>query len=130
MNTSLSASASLAKHDSARKTFGVGDVSALVSALHQLSQASSVILSTESQTPVECDGLAVYQQLPLVTVLPETMNQVQAILRLCHLHGVPLKYKEVLATGLCAGAMSMQLADSFLVILQPTLSALHRGTVM
>lgn len=81
-----------------------GDTVALISALRQLLPAASVIISTESQRPFECDGLAVYQQLPLVTVIPETIDQVQAILRLCHLHRVPLVPRGA-GTGLCAGAM-------------------------
>ena len=81
-----------------------GDVAALVSSLQLLLPASSIIISTESQRPFECDGLAVYQQLPLVTVIPETVDQVQAILRLCHLHRVPLVPRGA-GTGLCAGAM-------------------------
>ena len=61
------------------------NVALLIHELQQLLPASSVILSTESQRPFECDGLAVYQQLPLITVIPETVDHVQAILRLCHL---------------------------------------------
>ena len=80
------------------------NVAALVSALQELLPASSVVMSTESQRPFECDGLAVYQQLPLITVIPETVEQVQAILHLCYLHRVPLVPRGA-GTGLCAGAM-------------------------
>lgn len=47
---------------------------------------ASVILSTESQRPFECDGLAVYQQLPLITAISETVEHVQAILA-CVIYG-------------------------------------------
>ncbi len=67
-----------------------GNVAALISALQQLLPASGLIMSTESQRPFECDGLAVYQQLPLITVIPETVDQVPGILRLCYSHRVPL----------------------------------------
>ena len=80
------------------------NVAALVSTLQELLPASSVVMSIESQRPFECDGLAVYQQLPLITVIPETVEQVQAILNLCYLHRVPLVPRGA-GTGLCAGAM-------------------------
>ncbi|MDC9719363.1 MAG: FAD-linked oxidase C-terminal domain-containing protein [Gammaproteobacteria bacterium] len=65
---------------------------------------ASLLVDDENQRPFECDGLAVYQQLPLVTVIPETLLQVQEILRLCCLHKVPLVPRGA-GTGLCAGAM-------------------------
>jgi glycolate oxidase len=99
-----------------------GDVAALVSSLQLLLPASSIIISTESQRPFECDGLAVYQQLPLVTVIPETVDQVQAILRLCHLHRVPLVPRGA-GTGLCAGAMPH--AEGVLLVMSKLDKILH-----
>ena len=78
-----------------------GDVSVFVSALQKILPVGAVILSKEGQRPFECDGLTIYQQLPLVTAMPETVDQVQAILRLCHLHRVPLVPRGA-GTGLCA----------------------------
>ncbi|HAW17527.1 MAG TPA: FAD-binding oxidoreductase, partial [Oceanospirillaceae bacterium] len=51
---------------------GVIDVSTFVSALQKILPVGAVILSKEGQRPFECDGLTVYQQLPLVTAMPET----------------------------------------------------------
>jgi len=99
-----------------------GDVAALVSSLQLLLPTSSIIISTESQRPFECDGLAVYQQLPLVTVIPETVDQVQAILRLCHLHRVPLVPRGA-GTGLCAGAMPH--AEGVLLVMSKLDKILH-----
>ena len=62
------------------------NVALLIHELQQLLPAASVIISTESQRPFECDGLAVYQQLPLITVIPETVEHVQAILA-CVIYG-------------------------------------------
>ncbi len=117
MHSSPSSSAKLAEDDSKG-----GNISALVGALHQLLPASSVIMSTESQRPFECDGLAVYHQLPLVTVIPETVEQVQDILRLCHLHRVPLVPRGA-GTGLCAGAMPH--AEGLLLVLTRLNQVLH-----
>ncbi len=75
-----------------------------MAALAMCLPSSSIIVSQESQRPFECDGLAVYQQLPMVTVLPETLFQVQDVLRLCSEHGVPLVPRGA-GTSLCAGAM-------------------------
>jgi glycolate oxidase len=58
----------------------------------------------ESQRPFECDALTLYRELPLLVVLPETVDQVQTILRECHALGVPVVARGS-GTGLCAGSM-------------------------
>ena len=50
----------------------------------------SVLRADEELLPYESDGLAVYQQKPPVVVLPETIEQVQAILKICSDSGVPV----------------------------------------
>jgi glycolate oxidase len=101
---------------------GVIDVSTFVSALQKTLPVGAVILSKEGQRPFECDGLTVYQQLPLVTAMPETVDQVQAILRLSHLHGVPLVPRGA-GTGLCAGAMPH--AEGLLLVLTKLNQIVH-----
>ena len=101
---------------------GVIDVSTFVSALQKILPVGAVILSKEGQRPFECDGLTVYQQLPLVTAMPETVDQVQAILRLSHLHGVPLVPRGA-GTGLCAGAMPH--AEGLLLVLTKLNQIIH-----
>lgn len=66
--------------------------------------ADKVLVDDENQRPFECDGLAVYKQMPWVTVLPDTIEQVQAVMAFCHQHAVPVVVRGA-ATGLCAGAM-------------------------
>ena len=46
--------------------------------------SSSLLWNREDTTPYECDGLTAYRQRPLVVALPETEDQVAAILRTCH----------------------------------------------
>jgi glycolate oxidase len=99
-----------------------GNVASLVSALQELLPESSIIMSIESQRPFECDGLAVYQQLPLITVIPETVDQVQGILRLCYFHRVPLVPRGA-GTGLCAGAMPH--AEGVLLVMTKLNKILH-----
>ena len=44
----------------------------------------------DSLRPYECDGLSAYRQLPRLVVLPETLEQIQAIMRLCQQTKTPL----------------------------------------
>ncbi len=63
-----------------------------------------VIVDAETQRPYECDGLSLYCAMPMIVVLPETIEQVQSVMRLCHQRGVPVIARGA-GTGLCAGAM-------------------------
>ncbi|MDX5336607.1 MAG: FAD-binding protein [Marinobacter sp.] len=63
-----------------------------------------VITDDETLKPYECDGLAMYREMPMLVVLPETVQQVQRVMRICHKHGVPVVARGA-GTGLCAGAM-------------------------
>jgi glycolate oxidase len=63
-----------------------------------------IIEHVESQRPFECDALTLFADLPLVVVLPETVDQVKQVLRLCHQLDVPVVARGA-GTGLCGGAM-------------------------
>ncbi|WP_165856350.1 FAD-linked oxidase C-terminal domain-containing protein [Marinobacter sp. JSM 1782161] len=63
-----------------------------------------VIEDDETIRPYECDGLSMYCEMPLLVVLPETVEQVQQAMRLCHELGVPVVARGA-GTGLSAGAM-------------------------
>ena len=52
-------------------------------------------------------GLTAYRKLPLVAVLPNTVEQVQAIMRICHRHGVPVVARGA-GTGLSGGALPVE----------------------
>ena len=66
--------------------------------------AHALLWQNEDTTPFECDGLTAYRQRPLVVALPETLAQVQAVLRTCHALGVPVVARGA-GTGLSGGAM-------------------------
>jgi glycolate oxidase len=68
----------------------------------------ALLWQNEDTTPFECDGLTAYRQRPLVVALPETLAQVQAVLRTCHALGVPVVARGA-GTGLSGGAMPHQL---------------------
>jgi glycolate oxidase len=76
----------------------------LVRELQGILPRQSVLHEAEDLRPYECDGLSAYRRLPLVVALPETVDQVQRVLRLCHRLGVPVVARGA-GTGLSAGAL-------------------------
>ncbi|WP_373508706.1 hypothetical protein [Thiocapsa sp.] len=62
----------------------------LVRALRAFLPPDGVLEQQEQVQPYECDGLSAYRQLPLLVVLPRTVEQVQRILRLCRARDVPV----------------------------------------
>ncbi len=64
----------------------------------------SLLSDPEDLRPYDCDALSVYKSLPWVVALPETVGQAQAVLRLCHQHGVPVVARGA-GTGLSGGAL-------------------------
>ena len=63
-----------------------------------------VIADAETQKPYECDGLSVYCEMPMLVVLPQSVGQVQQVMRICHGYGIPVVARGA-GTGLCGGAM-------------------------
>jgi glycolate oxidase len=76
----------------------------VVAALRPLLPAHALLFRQEDTTPYECDGLTAYRQTPLAVALPETEDQVAAVLRTCHDLGVPVVARGA-GTGLSGGAM-------------------------
>lgn len=76
----------------------------VVQALGRVVPAHALLWNAEDTTPYECDGLTAYRQRPLVVCLPETYDQVQAVLRTCHQLQVPVVARGA-GTGLSGGAM-------------------------
>jgi glycolate oxidase len=79
---------------------------ALLNGLLALLPVSAVLTDPEDLRPFECDALSVYRRLPLVVVLPDTIEQVQAIMRLCHKLRVPVVARGA-GTGLSGGALPL-----------------------
>src|SRR4029077_14290852 len=71
-----------------------------------------VIDDTASMAAYESDGLTAYRQLPMVVVLPETTEQVSAILKYCSEHNVKIVPRGA-GTSLSGGALP--LADGVLL---------------
>ena len=77
---------------------------AVVKALSRVLPEHCVLCRTEAVTPFECDGLSAYRQRPLAVVLPETHEQVGAVLKACHALKVPVVARGG-GTGLSGGAL-------------------------
>jgi glycolate oxidase len=67
---------------------------------------AAIVSESEELRPFECDGLSVYRCLPWLVVLPETVEQVQRIVRFCYLQGVPVVARGA-GTGLSGGAVPL-----------------------
>ena len=76
--------------------------------------ADAVLSESEDLAPYECDGLSAYRQLPMLAVLPDTVEQVQQVMRVCSTRGVPVVARGA-GTGLSGGALP--LADGVLISL-------------
>jgi glycolate oxidase len=81
----------------------------IVAGLRALLPASGVISEPLRLKPYETDGLPAYRQSPLAVALPETTEQVAAVLALCHRMGVRVIPRGA-GTSLSGGALP--LADS------------------
>ncbi|MCA3918263.1 FAD-linked oxidase C-terminal domain-containing protein, partial [Burkholderia sp.] len=79
----------------------------LVAALHATAPGLDVLHEREALKPFECDGLAAYRTVPLAVVLPDTVDQVRAVLRVAAEHRVPVVARGA-GTGLSGGAMPLE----------------------
>jgi glycolate oxidase len=84
-----------------------GNQATLAGLFRQFLPSESVLVSREECRPYECDGLSVYRQLPLLVVLPETVEQVQRILSICYEHHVPVVARGA-GTSLSGGALPLK----------------------
>jgi glycolate oxidase len=80
------------------------DSAGLIDELCSIVPSDSVLFEKEDLKPYECDGLSAYRAIPIVVVLPETIEQVQKVLGLCHLYHVPVVARGA-GTGLSGGAL-------------------------
>jgi glycolate oxidase len=84
----------------------------IVGLLQAALPADAVIHDPHETRAYECDALAAYRCPPLAAVLPETTEQVAAVLRICHAEGVPVVPRGS-GTSLAGGALPT--ADSVIL---------------
>jgi glycolate oxidase len=85
---------------------------AIVAGLRALLPSSGVIAEPLRLKPYETDGLAAYRQVPLAVVLPETTEQVAAVLAFCQRRGIRVVPRGA-GTSLAGGALP--LADAVVI---------------
>jgi len=78
----------------------------IVADLQAIVPGEGVISAERAMRPYESDGLTAYKQLPMVVVLPETTEQVAAVLRYCHDNGVRVVPRGA-GTSLSGGALPL-----------------------
>lgn len=83
------------------------DKAALLMALRERVTDLDILHLQEDLRPYECDGLSAYRTTPMLVVLPERIEQVQAVLRLCHERQVPVVARGA-GTGLSGGALPLE----------------------
>ena len=79
---------------------------AIVAGLRPLVPPTGLIAETLRLRPYETDGLSAYRQVPLAVVLPETTEQVAAVLAFCFREGVRVVPRGA-GTSLSGGALPM-----------------------
>ena len=72
--------------------------------LRQILGPAGLISSSEELRTYECDGLTNFRVIPSAVVLPDSTEQVQAVVRLCHRERIPFVARGS-GTGLSGGAL-------------------------
>ena len=75
----------------------------VVKQLQAILPAHCIITDPRAKKPFETDGLTAVKQMPWIVVLPENVEQVRAVLRVCRENRVPLVPRGA-GTGLSGGA--------------------------
>ncbi|MBS3804221.1 MAG: glycolate oxidase subunit GlcD [Oleiphilaceae bacterium] len=61
----------------------------------------------EDLRPFECDGLSAYRVLPMLVAMPDTLEQIENLMRVCFEMGVPVVTRGA-GTGLSGGALPLE----------------------
>jgi len=91
----------------ARRDAIAADLSAIV-------PGEGVVAADDELRPFETDGLTAYRQMPMLVVLPETVEQVSQVLRYCNENGIRVVPRGA-GTSLSGGALP--LADGVLLVM-------------
>ncbi len=76
----------------------------LASRFREILATDNVIDQPTSLAAYECDGLSAYREQPLLVLLPENIEQVQQVMRLCHQQRLPVVSRGA-GTSLSGGAL-------------------------
>lgn len=79
----------------------------IIADLAALLPEDGLVHEARKLVPFETDGFVAYRRLPLAVCLPETTEQVAAVLRYCHNHDVPVVARGA-GTSLSGGAIGQE----------------------
>jgi len=79
----------------------------IIAGLRPLVPPTSLITTLDERRAFETDALTAYRRMPMVVVLPETTEQVSAILKYCHDNGVKVVPRGA-GTSLAGGAIPQE----------------------
>ncbi len=82
------------------------DRSELIRRLSDQLPRDAILTENEELAPYECDGISAYRSVPLLVALPYTVEQVQAVMRICSELSVPVVARGA-GTGLSGGALPL-----------------------
>src|SRR5918998_2691173 len=82
--------------------------------LRAIVPGEGVITHHDGLRPFETDGLTAYRQMPMVVVLPETVDQVSRVLSYCNHHGIRVVPRGS-GTSLSGGALPLE--DGVLLVM-------------
>ncbi len=82
------------------------DKKTLIQALKSFLTDDMILSRLEQRVAYECDALSAYHCLPWLVLLPDTIEQIQKIMAVCHKLGVPVVARGA-GTGLAGGAIPL-----------------------
>ncbi|SIS61415.1 FAD-linked oxidase C-terminal domain-containing protein [Neptunomonas antarctica] len=82
-------------------------LASLIPMLSKMIPEHAILSEPEQLKAYECDAFTTMRQMPLLTVLPDTIEQVQHVMRCCHALDIPVVARGA-GTGLTAGAMPVE----------------------
>jgi glycolate oxidase len=86
----------------------------IAAALSAIVPGEGIVTHPDGLRPFESDGLTAYRQIPLLVVLPQTVEQVSRVLRYCHENGVRVVPRGS-GTSLSGGALPLE--DGVLLVM-------------
>src|SRR3954447_18601725 len=79
----------------------------LLAGLAQLVAPEALVTSEDERRAFETDALTAYRRMPLAVVLPSTTEEVSAVLKFCHEHGIKVVARGA-GTSLAGGAIAQE----------------------
>ena len=82
------------------------DQDAFIKQLEDVLPTGCLLREAAELRPYECDGLSAYRQTPWLVAMPETIEQIQNVVRLCKAASIPVVARGS-GTGLSGGALPL-----------------------